>query len=206
MPVWTRIIRYLRLKYPTVVDMALAASAPIKLDSVGLVDPLKYYRIVTDAAEKIKPGCVEAVRSAFVELREASPSAAREALGLCQAPTVTEFGWNDLEFWITQYFATMAMFNCRLLLCVCAPLLLPARRPVLTQFGLLFCADLGLQTLPAPPLSTGTARSSWEIRRLPTRCSVASGACSSHTTTSRKAASILPPKLPRMFLVVGQAP
>ena len=44
-----RPIRYLRLKYPTVVDMALAASAPIKLDSVGLVDPLQYYKVVTDA-------------------------------------------------------------------------------------------------------------------------------------------------------------
>ncbi len=92
--------------------MALAASAPIKLDSVGLVDPLKYYRIVTDAAEKISPGCTAAVRTAFVELRAASPSEAQRALGLCQAPTVSEFGWNDLEFWITQYFATMAMFNC----------------------------------------------------------------------------------------------
>jgi hypothetical protein len=107
-------IRYLRLKYPTVVDMALAASAPIKLDSVGLVDPLKYYRIVTDAAEKIKPGCAAAVRTAFAELRAASPPEAQRALGLCQAPTVGEFGWNDLEFWITQYFATMAMFNCAL--------------------------------------------------------------------------------------------
>ena len=104
--------RYLRLKYPTGVDMALAASAPIKLDSIGLVDPLKYYRIVTDAAEKIKPGCAAAVREAFAALRTASPSEAQQALGLCHAPTVSEFGWNDLEFWITQYFATMAMFNC----------------------------------------------------------------------------------------------
>ena len=105
--------RYLRLKYPTVVDMALAASAPIKLDSVGLVDPLKYYRIVTDAAEKIMPGCTAAVRRAFAALRAASPSEAQEALGLCQAPTVSEFGWNDLEFWITQYFATVSLYDAR---------------------------------------------------------------------------------------------
>ena len=30
---------------------------PIKLDSVGLVDQLNYYKIVTDAAESIQPGC-----------------------------------------------------------------------------------------------------------------------------------------------------
>eukprot|EP01046_Picozoa_sp_COSAG06_P040606 COSAG06_NODE_4935_length_3849_cov_14.543200_2_plen_194_part_00 len=95
-------------------DMALAASAPIKLDSVGLIDPLRYYRIVTDAAEKIQPGCTVAVRKAFVALRSASPSEAQQALGLCQQPTAGEYGWNDLEFWITQYFATMAMFNCEL--------------------------------------------------------------------------------------------
>ena len=99
--------------------MALAASAPIKLDSVGLIDPLKYYRIVTDAAEKIQPGCTVAVRKAFVALRSASPSEAQQALGLCQQPTASEYGWNDLEFWITQYFATMAMFNCELQATAC---------------------------------------------------------------------------------------
>lgn len=102
---------YLRLKYPTVVDIAHAASAPIKLDSVGMVDPLKYYEIVTSSAEKIRPGCPAAVRQAFADLRDASVVEQQEALGLCQPATVSEFGWNDLEFYITQYFATMAMFN-----------------------------------------------------------------------------------------------
>ena len=102
---------YLRLKYPTVVDIAHAASAPIKLDSVGMVDPMRYYEIVTTSAEKIRPGCPAAVRRAFAALRAASVQEQQQALGLCQPATVSEFGWNDLEFYITQYFATMAMFN-----------------------------------------------------------------------------------------------
>lgn len=51
---------YLRLKYPTHVDIALAASAPIKLDSVGLVDPLRCGCRCAEAAEaRVLRWCVE---------------------------------------------------------------------------------------------------------------------------------------------------
>ena len=76
---------------------------------MGLVEPLRFYEIVTTAAEKIAPGCAAAVRRSFAALRAASPAEAQHTLGLCQAPTESEFGWNDLQFYITQYFATMAM-------------------------------------------------------------------------------------------------
>ena len=36
----------MRLKYPFIVTMALSASAPIYLDSVGLTDKDAYYNVV----------------------------------------------------------------------------------------------------------------------------------------------------------------
>ena len=56
---------------------------------MGLIDPLRYYEIVTTAAEKIAPGCAAAVRRSFAALRAASPAEAQQTLGLCQAPTVS---------------------------------------------------------------------------------------------------------------------
>ena len=56
---------------------------------MGLVEPLRYYEIVTTAAEKIAPGCAAAVRRSFAALRAASPAQAQRTLGLCQAPTVS---------------------------------------------------------------------------------------------------------------------
>ena len=69
--------------------------------------------VLAQAAELIQPGCTRAVRASFAALRAATPAEAQRALGLC-APSLaadSEFGWDALEFWITQYFATMAMFN-----------------------------------------------------------------------------------------------
>ena len=53
---------YMRLKYPFIVSIALAASAPIYLDSVGLTDPYAYYEVVENATAKISPTCPAAVR------------------------------------------------------------------------------------------------------------------------------------------------
>merc|ERR1719223_903602 len=54
----------MRLRYPAVVDMAYAASAPLKFytQQVGQYD---YYTKVTESAEKAVAGCSHAVRLAF---------------------------------------------------------------------------------------------------------------------------------------------
>ena len=100
---------YLRLKYPFLVSAALAASAPIRLDSTGLVDPEAYYGVVERAAERIAPGCPAAVLGQFKALAAVPRGEVAGLLGLCDEaqPPATEFGWDALEFYLTQYFATV---------------------------------------------------------------------------------------------------
>ena len=112
---------YMRHKYPELVSIALAASAPIYLDSVGMTEPTAYYKVVENATSKIRPKCNSAVKRAFTAYRVAKAKAndtrsrtqLQHALGLCAPMSANddEFGWDPLEFYLTQYFATMAMFN-----------------------------------------------------------------------------------------------
>ena len=103
---------YMRLKYPFLISMALASSAPIFLDSVGLTSQYAYYEVVERATTKVRPKCPAAVKAAFTAYRATtSPTTRKEALGLCSTVPAAEFGWDELEFYIVQYFATMAMFN-----------------------------------------------------------------------------------------------
>jgi hypothetical protein len=102
---------YMRLKYPFLISIALASSAPIYLDSVGMTDQYAYYEVVERATAKISPKCPAAVKAAFTAYAATPSTARQEALGLCKPIPAAEFGWDELEFYIVQYFATMAMFN-----------------------------------------------------------------------------------------------
>jgi len=52
----------MRLRFPEVVDMAYAASAPMKFYSQA-VDQYEYYAVVTESAKRVSPTCPDAVRS-----------------------------------------------------------------------------------------------------------------------------------------------
>ena len=81
---------WLRSKYPSVVDMALAASAPI-LGYPGLTDPYGWYRVSTAAFESQAPGCVAAVRAGFAALLEASAPNLSRAFNTCTPVTGSWF-------------------------------------------------------------------------------------------------------------------
>jgi hypothetical protein len=71
----------MRLRYPAVVDIAYAGSAPMKFYSQE-VDSLDYYRVVTDSAARASPGCPGAVRAALAATLAAAATKADVAAGL----------------------------------------------------------------------------------------------------------------------------
>ena len=58
-----------RLHYPQVVDISYASSAPLKLYD-QTASQYVYYDIVTQAAERLSPGCADAVSSSLDEAKE----------------------------------------------------------------------------------------------------------------------------------------
>jgi len=59
-PAW--LAAMMRLRYPAVVDIAYAASAPMHFYA-QTVDQYAYYRVITESAERASPGCPAAVRT-----------------------------------------------------------------------------------------------------------------------------------------------
>eukprot|EP01083_Nonionella_stella_P160944 526608_1 len=104
---------YLRLKYPYLFDMALAASAPIFMDSDGMVNPNAFYEIVTNATRRISSKCVDYIQSAFnVLMFESTSAQITETLPLCSPlPKQKDAGLNELLAMIYQQFANYAMGN-----------------------------------------------------------------------------------------------
>ena len=73
----------MRLRYPAVVDMSWAASAPMRFYSQN-VDQYAYYAVVTESADKAVPGCAAAVRGVLARtLAVATKDAIISGLDLC---------------------------------------------------------------------------------------------------------------------------
>jgi pimeloyl-ACP methyl ester carboxylesterase len=72
----------MRLRYPNVVDMAYAGSAPMRFYAQA-TDPFAYYAVVTDSAAKASPACPPAVRSMLAPLPSAPKSTIMANLNLC---------------------------------------------------------------------------------------------------------------------------
>jgi hypothetical protein len=68
--------------------------------------------VVEKATAKISPECPAAVKAQFTAYKATTSGIDRQReLNLCAPPDAPEFGWDPLEFYLVQYFATMAMFN-----------------------------------------------------------------------------------------------
>ena len=83
-----------RLVYPDFIDMSYASSAPLKLYDQS-ADQNAYYDIVTKAADRLSPGCSNAVRSSLVAaskkiLKATSIADAVQSMNMCIA-TVPEY-------------------------------------------------------------------------------------------------------------------
>mmetsp|Transcript_10428 Transcript_10428/g.26773 ORF Transcript_10428/g.26773 Transcript_10428/m.26773 type:complete len:471 (-) Transcript_10428:34-1446(-) len=107
-----KLAAYMRLKYPSIVDMALAASAPVFLDSPGFDNSYRYYEIVTNATRKLSPKCPEAVRAAIATLLASDSITITQELNLCEPlDTVYGAGKGELLQRIMNQFADTAMGN-----------------------------------------------------------------------------------------------
>jgi pimeloyl-ACP methyl ester carboxylesterase len=80
-PAW--LAAMMRIRYPALVDMAYAASAPMAFYSQA-VDQYAYYKVITESAEKASPGCAPAVRSVLAAtLATADKALITARLNLC---------------------------------------------------------------------------------------------------------------------------
>jgi len=106
----------MRLRYPSVVDMAYAASAPMRFYSQQ-VDQYAYYNRVTSSAERAVPGCADAVLAAFNGFQDVAATWTTQetidALSICgaAADVDAENLVDNIVFLAEQTFAGLNMEN-----------------------------------------------------------------------------------------------
>jgi hypothetical protein len=128
-----KLAAYMRLKYPSIVDMALAASAPVFLDSPGFGIDFDYNAIITNATAKLSPQCPDAVRAAIATVLASDADTLTKELDLCeQLPSAYEDGKLELLQRIMNQFADTAMGNYP-----------PKRSPIITECNKLLAAPRG---------------------------------------------------------------
>eukprot|EP01043_Picozoa_sp_COSAG02_P026351 COSAG02_NODE_1516_length_12182_cov_14.478689_12_plen_561_part_00 len=100
---------FMRLRYPQLVDMAVASSAPVR-GYPGLMDPFAWHKQVTDNFEDLAPGCPMLVRRAFASMMSPWPGGAlgiQRDFNTCEnasSPLVNEgtiqgIAWQKVEGW-----------------------------------------------------------------------------------------------------------
>jgi Serine carboxypeptidase S28 len=98
-----------RVLFPHVVDMAYAASAPIRLYAQQ-VDSTAYYAHITAVAEAARPGCARAVRDTLLEVQHlyaANPMLPKEAIGACSG-SIPEYCATDVPTFLQETFMVVA--------------------------------------------------------------------------------------------------
>ena len=104
---------YMRMKFPYIVDAALAASAPIHVFP-GMVDPFAFFATVTNDFSQAHNGhlCVDIVRRGLLAVNAASASAAglaalSDAFHTC-APLQTYADGQQLLYYLQNGFVSLA--------------------------------------------------------------------------------------------------
>jgi len=104
---------WFRMKYPTIVDGALAASAPIR-SFAGVPDSPTFFETTTNDFARGNPNCPDLVRAAFKELfiTAATPEGLLEIsqqMQLCK--NITSSDLEHLILWVVNSFGNLAMFD-----------------------------------------------------------------------------------------------
>ncbi|XP_077499993.1 lysosomal Pro-X carboxypeptidase-like [Amblyomma americanum] len=104
---------WFRLKYPHIVDAALASSAPVNM-SPGLVPCGRFNEAVTAAFERESQLCADALRKSWTELQKLGYSEAGcrqlgKKFGLCQS--LHPSNYTLLRDWIKESYSILALAN-----------------------------------------------------------------------------------------------
>ncbi|XP_041049093.1 dipeptidyl peptidase 2 isoform X2 [Carcharodon carcharias] len=104
---------YMRIKYPNVVDGALASSAPV-VSTANLGDSRQFFHDVTKDFERNSPDCVLTIRKGFQELESLAQQQAwskiTSKLSLCKS-VKSKKEVDHLYGWARNAFTYLAMFN-----------------------------------------------------------------------------------------------
>lgn len=102
-----------RLKYPHLIQGALASSAPV----LAKLDFNEYYEVVTESLRRYSEKCVEDIKTAFDEVEELlyvenGPQRLKQYFNLCDVPNVKSF--NDLAHFgslLAESFASVVQYD-----------------------------------------------------------------------------------------------
>mmetsp|Transcript_107103 Transcript_107103/g.341810 ORF Transcript_107103/g.341810 Transcript_107103/m.341810 type:complete len:543 (-) Transcript_107103:291-1919(-) len=104
----------LRMKYPTIFHMAMAASAPIPEAVAMQVQPSSFYQVITDDARAADVRCPVAVQKAFARLyelfhsgKESDLDFVQQTFGLCSPLQAEE--WSHFMQYARNAWTEMAM-------------------------------------------------------------------------------------------------
>ncbi|XP_059850458.1 dipeptidyl peptidase 2 isoform X2 [Hypanus sabinus] len=104
---------YIRIKYPNIVEGALASSAPV-VSAANIGDSRQFFHDVTIDFERVSPDCVSKIREAFKELEKYIQQQAWNKIGnelsLCK-PLKSKKEADHLYGWARNAFTYLAMFN-----------------------------------------------------------------------------------------------
>ncbi|XP_072096072.1 dipeptidyl peptidase 2 [Mobula birostris] len=104
---------YIRIKYPNIVEGALASSAPV-MSAANIGDSRQFFHDVTTDFERVSPDCVSKIREAFQELEKYTQQQAWNKIGnelsLCK-PLKSKKEVDHLYGWARNAFTYLAMFN-----------------------------------------------------------------------------------------------
>ncbi|XP_032905316.1 dipeptidyl peptidase 2 [Amblyraja radiata] len=104
---------YIRIKYPNIVQGALASSAPV-VSAANIGDNRQFFHDVTKDFERNSPDCVSKIRQAFQELEKYAQQQAwtkmANKLSLCK-PLKSKKELDQLYRWARNAFTYLAMFN-----------------------------------------------------------------------------------------------
>lgn len=96
---------YMRMSYPDIVDIALAASAPILLYD-GVTDSNAFFNIVRDDFAKLDARCPDVIRAALLQVAKSSKTDVQMAMNLCQPTDAT-----TVQLWARSAIVSLAQLD-----------------------------------------------------------------------------------------------